>query len=95
MEYLLELESKCLHREVIKASILELRYKMKDVLRALDRKQQVTILYRGNVKRTITPADSTAETSERKHPFFGSLSGEQTSITGEMEKLRGGRFGAL
>lgn len=79
----------------MKASILELRYKMKDVLRALERKERVTILYRGKVKGTITPADSTTETTARKHPFFGSLSGERTSIAGEMEKLRGGRFGAL
>jgi hypothetical protein len=79
----------------MKASILELRYKMKDVLCALDRKEQVTILYRGKVKGTITPADSTTEITARKHPFFGSLSGEQDSIAGEMEKLRGGRFRAL
>jgi hypothetical protein len=61
----------------MKASILELRYKMKDVLCALDRKEEVSMLYRGKVKGTITPADSTAETTARKHPFFGSLSGEQ------------------
>lgn len=79
----------------MKASILELRYKMKDVLRALDRKEQVTILYRGKVKGTITPTDASTETTARKHPFFGSLSGEQTSIPEEMEKLRGGRFRAI
>lgn len=79
----------------MKASILELRYKMKDVLRALERKEKVTILYRGKVKGTITPTDVSTETSARKHPFFGSDSSEQTSIAEEMDKLRGGRFGAV
>lgn len=91
----LDPKSKCQHNVDIKALVLELRYKMKDVLRALDRKEQVTILYRGKVKGTITPVDSTTETSARKESFFGSLSEEQTSIAGEIEKLRGGRFRAL
>lgn len=79
----------------MKASILELRYKMNDVLRALDRREEVTILYRGKVKGTITPADSPADVTARKHPFFGSLATQQPSIAEEMEKLRGGRFRAL
>ncbi len=79
----------------MKASIIDLRYKMKDVLRALDRKEEVTILYRGKVKGTIRPAKACAEVDARKHPFFGSLSTEGDSIAGEMEKLRGGRFGAV
>lgn len=34
----------------MKVSILDLRRRMKDVLRALDRNESVTIYYRGNEK---------------------------------------------
>jgi hypothetical protein len=79
----------------MEASIIELRYKMKDVLRALERKEEVTVLYRGKVKGTIKPVQASSEVDVTKHPFFGSASEPQESIAGEMEKLRGGRFGAL
>ena len=79
----------------MEASIVELRYKMNDVLRALDRKEEVTVLYRGKVKGTIKPVQSPAEADALKHPFFGSGKGRRGSIAGEMERLRGGRFGAL
>lgn len=74
------------------ASIIEMRYKMKDVLRALDRKEEVTILYRGKVKGTIRPARTPAVADASKHPFFGSSSDRSESIADEIEKLRGGRF---
>jgi len=34
------------------ATIVDLRYRMKDVLRAIDRGETVTVLYRGKVKAT-------------------------------------------
>jgi len=37
------------------ASIVDLRYRMKDVLRALDRGETVTVLYRGKEKAKLTP----------------------------------------
>lgn len=39
----------------MKASIVDLRYKMNDVLKALDRNEQVTILYHGKIKGVIMP----------------------------------------
>ncbi len=79
----------------MKASIIELRYKMKDVLRALDRKEEVTVLYRGKVKGTIKPVNTSSEVDATKHPFFGSAPDEEERIVEKMEKLRGGRFSAL
>ena len=47
----------------MEASIVDLRYKMNDVLKALDRKEEVTVLYRGTVKGKIIPvAKKTSET---------------------------------
>lgn len=79
----------------MEASIIDLRYKMKDVLCALERNEEVTILYRGKVKGTIIPAGADAAVDVRKYPFFGSSPRNVESISSEMEKLKGGRFGAL
>lgn len=37
------------------ASIVDLRYRMKEVLRAIDRGETVNVLYRGKAKATLTP----------------------------------------
>jgi len=37
----------------MKANVVDLRYKMNDVLKALDRNEQVTVLYHGKVKGII------------------------------------------
>jgi prevent-host-death family protein len=39
----------------MKASIVDLRYRMKDVLRAIDRGEEVTVLYRGKEKARVVP----------------------------------------
>jgi antitoxin (DNA-binding transcriptional repressor) of toxin-antitoxin stability system len=39
----------------MKATIVDLRYRMKDVLRAIDRGETVTVLYRGKPKAALTP----------------------------------------
>ena len=37
------------------ATIVDLRYKMKHVLRAIDRGETVTVLYRGKERARLTP----------------------------------------
>ena len=39
----------------MKATIVDLRYRMKDVLSAVDRGETVTVLYRGKPKARIVP----------------------------------------
>ena len=41
----------------MKASVVDLRYRMKDVLAAIDRGETVTVLYRGKEKARLTPID--------------------------------------
>ena len=79
----------------MKASIVDLRYKMKDILKALDRNERVTILYHGKVKGVITPVSGGPGPKIRNHPFFGMRSGEPGSVEDEMAGLRGGRFNAV
>jgi prevent-host-death family protein len=61
----------------MKASIVDLRYRMKDVLRAIDRGETVTVLYRGKEKAKLVPIEDTPANGETKKvkftetPFFG------------------------
>jgi antitoxin (DNA-binding transcriptional repressor) of toxin-antitoxin stability system len=41
----------------MEASIPDLRYKMKDVLSALDRREKVNILYHGKIIGVLIPSD--------------------------------------
>ncbi len=77
----------------MKASIVDLRYQMNDVLKALDRREEVTILYHGKAKGKIVPIDKRKKKLKvQNHPFFGRLAGEKEPVEKVMERLRGGRF---
>jgi len=57
----------------MEASIVDLRYKTKEVLLALERNEEVHIRYRGKLKGRILPArQSTHPVQMSQHPFFGS-----------------------
>jgi len=74
----------------MEATIVDLRYHMNDVLKALERNESVSVLFRGKVKGVIRPAARTAAARVRDHAFFGSRpSGESVEKT--LERLRGGR----
>ena len=53
----------------MKATVVDLRYKMNDVLKALDRNEKVTVLYRGKVKGVLVPAGETRQLKIKDHPF--------------------------
>jgi hypothetical protein len=72
----------------VEASIVDLRYKSKDILAALDRNESVTILYHGKVKGVITPAKKKAQLSIDQHPFFGMKKSSKQSVLDEMKQLR-------
>jgi antitoxin (DNA-binding transcriptional repressor) of toxin-antitoxin stability system len=56
----------------MKATIVDLRYRMKDVLRAIDRGEKVTVLYRGKERAEIFPVQPKEESASlRDQPFFG------------------------
>ncbi len=76
----------------MKASIIDLRYKMKDVLKALDRKEEVTILYHGKVKGVIVPVKNKKKKKVKDHPFFGMLKSSDISVSEKMQNLRGPRY---
>jgi len=77
----------------MKATIVDLRYKMNDVLKALDRNEKVTVLYRGKVKGTLIPSSKKTKQKITDHPFFGmSSNSKDISVQNIMDDLRGSRY---
>lgn len=79
----------------MKATVVELRYKMKEVLKALEQRENVTILYHGKVKGTIIPTKNDSIGKVEEHPFFGMSRNDSASVKELMDKLRGSRFDAF
>lgn len=75
----------------MKASIVDLRYKMKNVLKALDRGEKVKILYHGKVKGIIHPERNKTNKKVKDHAFFGMYKIHKKPVSEEMEDLRGPR----
>jgi len=55
----------------MKATVVDLRYKINDVPKALDRNEKVTVLYRGKVKGILIPPEKKKHLKVTDHPFFG------------------------
>lgn len=73
------------------ASILDLRYKTRDILKALENRESVVILYHGKPKGTIVPLPGETKARVRDHRFFGMSKREKASVKGIMSRLRSGR----
>ena len=77
----------------MKASIVDLRYKMNDILKALDRNEKVTVLYRGKVKGVLVPAAQKINMRMKDHPFFGMSSQDsKKSVLDKLDDLRRNRY---
>jgi hypothetical protein len=77
----------------MKATIVDLRYKMNDVLKALDRNEKVTVLYRGKVKGVLVPTAQRRDMSMTDHPFFGmSFQDSKKTVLDELDDIRGARY---
>lgn len=72
----------------MKASIVDLRYKTSDILKALDRNESVTVLYHGKIKGIIKPAKSRSLLKIEEHPFFGMSRESGQTVLEELKKLR-------
>ena len=85
----------------MQATTLDLRRRMPEVLRALDRQGRVTILYRGKERavliRSGTTPDSPGKRSARTHAAFGMWADrtDLADVAAHVRTLRQGRFGAL
>jgi len=77
----------------MKASVVDLRYRMNEILKAIDRNEEVTILYHGKVKGVIKPKISRGRRRISDHPFFNMYSSKET-VHEVMANLRGDRYRA-
>lgn len=55
----------------MKATILDLRRRMRDILRALDRNESVTIYHSGKEKAVLSPSRQRTGKSVNYHEAFG------------------------
>ena len=78
----------------MQATIVDLRYKMKEVLKALERKEPVRIVYHGKEKGIIIPSRHKTYKKASEHPFFGTakISAGSPPVEMVINGLRGGRF---
>lgn len=76
----------------MKASIVDLRYKTDDILKALDRNESVTVLCHGKVNGIIKPARERLDLTIKEHPFFGMHRESEESVQNELESLRRLRY---
>ena len=76
----------------MKATVVDLRYKMNEVLKALDRREKITLLYHGKIKGIIIPAGNKTTSLVKDHPFFNMTQKETKSVARQMDALRGSRF---
>ena len=79
----------------MKAKIVDLRYRMKSVLEALDRGEPVTISHRGHEKARLVPVQSAQEVRKPSaDPAFGIWKGRKdlADVPGYVRRLRSSRL---
>ena len=76
----------------MKASILDLRRRMKDILLALDRNESVTILYRGKEKAILSPIRQRTKEPVKDHEAFAMWRDrkDMTAVDAYVRNLRKG-----
>jgi antitoxin (DNA-binding transcriptional repressor) of toxin-antitoxin stability system len=82
-------------RHAVKASVVDLRYRMKEVLQALDKGERVAVFYHGKLKGTIIPIGADSSARVKDHPFFGMAADEPTMVSVQMDELRRPRIDAV
>ena len=75
----------------MKTSIDELRYNMKEVLKALDRNESVQIFYRGKLKGIIQSPGTKPTMRVEEHPFFN-MTPDGKSVCEVVDDLRGTQY---
>ncbi len=75
----------------MKATVVDLRYRMNEILKALDRNEDVSILCRGKLKGIIKAVRGTSEQKVSDHPFFN-MHDDKASVEEVIDQLRGGRY---
>jgi len=76
----------------MKASIVDLRYHMNDVIKALARNESVEVLYHSKKIGIIMPVIKMTAKKVEDHAFYGMTKNQTLSVAEQVQKLRGGRY---
>ena len=78
----------------MKATTLDLRYRTKDVLKAVERGETVVVSYRGKAKAKIVPLSSSKAAALRAGDAFGLWKDrkDMSDVSAYVMKLRKSRF---
>jgi hypothetical protein len=80
----------------MKASVVDLRHRMGDILRAVDRNEKVTILYHGKERALMVQLPKRRKKPMRieDHPFFGMWADrkDMEDVEAYVRKLREPRY---
>ena len=77
----------------MRTTVVDLRHKTNDILKALERNEKVTLLYRGKVKGILIPPAEKKRLKMTEHPFFGMSSQDAgKSVSDEINDLRKPRY---
>jgi hypothetical protein len=79
----------------MEASVVDLRYRMADVLKALERNESVRITHRGRLRGIIHPPGHEQRSISKDHPFFSLAKGDKRPVTEVMDQIRGSRYDDL
>jgi hypothetical protein len=84
----------------VKASFVDLRKKSGEIIRALNRNEHITVLYRGKPAAIMRPVDDEGGGADRKaadHPAFGMWADRDDleDVPDRVRQLRRGRFDAI
>jgi len=81
----------------MKASILDFRRRMGQILKALDRNENVTITYRGHEKATIVPRKAGRKVDIQNHAAFGlwAKRNDIQDVDTMVRNIRKGRMNAV
>lgn len=76
----------------VKASVVDLRYNMREVLAAIKRREVVNVEYRNKRIAKIIPDGPGSETDLMNHEFFGSARDTRSSVYDVVRAMRKRRY---
>ena len=78
------------------ATLVDLRYRTKDIMRAIERNETVKIFSHGKLKAEMTPVRTVASKKARPSllddPYVGSQKDDQESVHAKVRRLRTRNF---
>lgn len=80
------------HYTPVNASVVDLRYKMREVLTAIERGEVVNVEYRHKRIARIIPEKTAAPKDLMNHAFFGSSADDHEPVYEHVRKLRKPRY---